>query len=108
MAEVNEDKLIHYFLLNKHLTFPKSAEELEYYVDRLEGKAKGVPSNPIDADEMLSRVKSPTKGSKDVKITLVKNDQSKSMARAAREGGEISEELLKKMHKDRFNNEDKE
>ena len=76
--------------------FPTSEDEVEAFEEN--NKIEEVPENYFSASELLSKSKITTVESK---VQLGVNKSTENLAMAARKGGKISEDVLKKMKSDR-------
>ena len=76
--------------------FPTSEDEVDYFEEN--NKIDEVPENYCSASELLSESK---QTSINRKTQLEVNKSTENLAIAARNGGDISEDILKKMKLDR-------
>lgn len=76
--------------------FPTSEDEVDSFEKN--NKIEEVPANYLSASELLSK---PKQTSINKKAQLGVNKSTENLAMAARKGGNISEEILKKMKSDR-------
>lgn len=84
------------------LVFPDTEEELNQFIELAKNYKAVLPPNLNDANLILKTGLLKIHGPLNTSTNLVVEE---NMAQAAREGGEISEEVLKKMHIDRENRE---
>ncbi len=76
--------------------FPTTEDEVVSFEEN--NKIEEVPENYLSASELLSKSK---QTSINKKVQLDVNKSTEDLAMAARKGGNISEEILKKMKSDR-------
>jgi hypothetical protein len=99
-AEMSNELYRH--LKNYALIFPDTEEEVEHFIEVAQKHKATLPPTLNDADLILKtgllRIQTSLNTSSSLEI-------EENMAQAAREGGEIPEEVLKKMHRDRENKE---
>ena len=76
--------------------FPTSEDEVDSFEKN--NIIEEVPANYLSASELLSK---PKQTSINKKVQLGVNKSTENLAMAARKGGNISEEILKKMKSDR-------
>ena len=76
--------------------FPSTEDEVEAFEKN--NRTEEVPENYWDASELVSKTR---KTSISKKLDIKTNKSSENLARAARKGNDIPEDILKKMKSDR-------
>lgn len=98
----DDDSVLFKHLRHYALTFPKTHDELERFIQSLESTKLIIPDTFKDASCILrnglQRISAPLNLSTDRHI-------NENMAYAAREGKDMSESVLAKMRRDRINSE---
>ena len=93
-----------YFHLKKiGMAFPDTEEELDHFLQLLKKQSILLPKDLPSADAILKAGLLTLQGSINDSIDL---HIEENLAQAAREGGDITEEIMKKMEQDRKKSED--
>ncbi|MGH1362751.1 MAG: hypothetical protein ACRBF0_04285 [Calditrichia bacterium] len=106
-SPISEKKLYELFQ-NENLVFPKNKEEVAKAERRMEEKKYTLPTDLQEPTKLLRLLRNNTRQDKCLKSETTPNPEvEENMARAAREGGNISPEIEAIMQRDRAKAESK-
>jgi hypothetical protein len=99
------NKRLYFHLKKMGMAFPDSDEDLEYFMEHVKRQNVTIPKDLPSPEDILSNGFLSMKGSMNDSIS---DDVMENLAQAAREGGDIPPEIMKKMEDDRKKSEERE
>lgn len=100
-AEMSEELYLH--LKRLGLAFPDTQEELEHFLELVEQYKANLPSDLPTANDILANAEMKMPASLN---SSTDSEIEENLAQAARDGGELSDDLMKKLAADRKKTED--